>query len=521
MNQSLTKRQSPEELELDAKRAELAGLAEDLADKELQFEELNTENVKALPKIVLLESMATLIDSSHDKQDMAGIRKGIKIGELILSRADLDELELAKVHYYLGNAWGEVVQASEPTNHWNWQGNDVERELFHFRSSIASNGFEQFEPTLQAANLCNMSNALDFMGRSFESLEPLRRGYSLIPIYGMVSGLLGSHLLLMAKKFPVSYYKYVYFTFSHEFLSKAISKPKGIHPNDLPTFKESLLEIEQKFDINKLYAARDQLLEKESHEYVSEYQIWCLRQNLCLCPLNDLQIFNKHFCDCFASKNNLKVDFKLDWLPTFFEQICMEYQFARHLVFVGSTSLNDASSVNVVNKVFCFADAGENLKTSFRLLYSLFDKIAYFINANLDLRISIEKVNMKSVWFKNVEKRELRDLFIGKENLPLMGLFRLTLDIYSKDNSFQEVLDPDTRRLAELRNALEHRAIRLTVSEDASGQSGSQANGKEDLCEFVVTYDELLAKTLKLAFLVRCAIMYLNLAVHAEHNEAQ
>ena len=104
----------------------------------------------------------------------------------------------------------------------------------------------------------------------------------------------------------------------------------------------------------------------------------------------------------------------------------------------------------------------EMVKSSFRMLYSIFDKIAFFLNNYLKLEIPPDKVLFRTFWYENRSKKNgIREKFIKYENWPLRGLFWLSKDLYENKGGFRESLEPDAQKLNEIRNHLEHRYLKL------------------------------------------------------------
>jgi hypothetical protein len=102
---------------------------------------------------------------------------------------------------------------------------------------------------------------------------------------------------------------------------------------------------------------------------------------------------------------------------------------------------------------------GWPVKLSFRATYSLFDKIAFFLNAYLGLNIPEKRVSFRGVWYEGQEKRKgIRREFQSLANWPLRGLFWLGKDLYEDAPEFRAAIDPEAQRLCEIRNQLEHNA---------------------------------------------------------------
>ncbi|MEN5371423.1 LA2681 family HEPN domain-containing protein [Luteimonas sp. TWI406] len=92
-----------------------------------------------------------------------------------------------------------------------------------------------------------------------------------------------------------------------------------------------------------------------------------------------------------------------------------------------------------------FGLATEQLKMAFRVAYSIFDKIAFFLNRYLALGMGPRQVNFRAVWTEGKNKA-LRSRIAGSKNWPLRGLYWLSKDLF--EEGAQDLLEPDARRIA-------------------------------------------------------------------------
>jgi hypothetical protein len=111
-----------------------------------------------------------------------------------------------------------------------------------------------------------------------------------------------------------------------------------------------------------------------------------------------------------------------------------------------------------------YSMAVEYLKIAFRCSYSLFDKIAYFVNAYWSIELPERSVNFWRLWFdvddgKAKSSLNVRTRFEASRNWPLRGLFSLSRDLDAPD--LQVVAQPDAKELADIRNHLEHKHLKL------------------------------------------------------------
>ena len=161
----------------------------------------------------------------------------------------------------------------------------------------------------------------------------------------------------------------------------------------------------------------------------------------------------------------------------------------------------------------------EKVKAAFRTSYSLFDKIAFFLNHYLGLSIPEHKVKFRTFWYEKQEKSKgLKPMFEESRNWPLRGLFWLGKDLYEDAPGFREAMEPEAQELAEVRNHLEHKYLKLheDMWRGSVDEPDEITRALTDTLSFSVYRYDFEAKTLRLLKMARAALVYLSLAVHRE-----
>ena len=157
----------------------------------------------------------------------------------------------------------------------------------------------------------------------------------------------------------------------------------------------------------------------------------------------------------------------------------------------------------------------DQLKSAFKTLYGLFDKTAYFINAYFDLGIRERDVSFSHIWFSEYgsgkKQYSYKNVLNHKENFALASLYWISRDFYDK---FEDSPNPHLRRISDVRNALEHKYVKVT-----KGWFPERENGEIDDLAFYVTEDELSTLTLELMRIIRETIICLSLCVHEEERK--
>lgn len=172
------------------------------------------------------------------------------------------------------------------------------------------------------------------------------------------------------------------------------------------------------------------------------------------------------------------------------------------------------SFVQTRKKLFCVIDSTgefdtEELKMIYKNFYSVLDKLAMFISVYLDLPIEPHKVDFATIWVDKSKKAIQPKILAHANNLSLLAMYNIKQDIYG--GCFVDyVIDEQTKDLKRIRNFIEHKFMKIR-------------DGEMSYNDFLlsISKEELTIDTIRLAQLVRCAIIYLcNFVMHAEYDKA-
>lgn len=159
--------------------------------------------------------------------------------------------------------------------------------------------------------------------------------------------------------------------------------------------------------------------------------------------------------------------------------------------------------------------AVEKIKVAFRVAYSLFDKIAFFLNDYEKLAVNPKQVYFRTIWYANRDAKRavIHDAFLDSRNWPLGGLFWLAKDLFDPD--LQETAEPDAQQLYVIRNCLEHSYLKVHEILPASDTPDPWL----DRLAYSVQREDFSRKTLRLLRLSRAALIYLSLAMHDKERK--
>lgn len=181
------------------------------------------------------------------------------------------------------------------------------------------------------------------------------------------------------------------------------------------------------------------------------------------------------------------------------------------------TSFNEIKNAFIETRRLTFKAIGgsgevnvELIKMTYKNFYSILDKIAVFIQAYLNLPLKVHQVDFATIWTEKKSNRIRQEFLAHPQNLSLLALYNIKLDVYGS-RSFDYVIDEQTKDLQRIRNFIEHKVIVIRDGEMTY-----------DNYQLQISKRELEINTIRLAQLVRCAIIYLcNFVMHAEYDKKE
>ncbi len=144
-----------------------------------------------------------------------------------------------------------------------------------------------------------------------------------------------------------------------------------------------------------------------------QYRKWALDNALFLNPLNDLPV--SEFCFAADVIQLPNIIAKVGEKPIFhgmFNQFKQEYVFARYQYYYSQQITDEVHFADKDTCLINFADYPqysiriEMIKSTFKILYSMLDKIAFFINSYFKLGIRERDVSFHSIWKKRKGRKE-------------------------------------------------------------------------------------------------------------------
>ena len=484
---------------------------------------MSTENLEGLTTEKALALIARLTDLSFDLRKVEGLQHSIKLSEE-LQKSSLSDEQRAKSQYFLANAWSYLKTLSRvgTDKSWDWEQEEIEKEILHLRTALKTGSLPK---DLMCPILTNLGNVMNETGRFVEAIEYWDSALSVSSSFAMARGNRGFGLSYYARSLYDTGHYGVFLKHAHANLKEALLS-SDLDGGDRHGFTKMRDWIESVISPEEVDMDMESFSLGNSDEE-SRYRKWCLKNRLFLNPLNDLGPYSIAAIDVF-SLPSIVVDIdEGPYYPGYFNQIKQEFVSARYLYYEGVHSENPHFSdreVLIFNTLDypSYSLAVEKMKASFRTAYSLFDKIAFFLNHYLRLSIPERNVSLRTIWYKSQDRKKgLRDEFTQRQNWPLRGLFWLSKDLYEDKPGFKESIEPDAQQLNEIRNHLEHKYLKLhdDMWMGLSERDPEVFRALTDTLAFSMYRRDFQEKALRLIKMARAALIYLSLAIHWEERE--
>ena len=433
--------------------------------------------------------------------------------------------EYAIVFYYLGTGYSELANHVIKNESKDSDISDIEyrrKALYYFRKAISLIDLTDDSKTLYHLIYTNYANSLDACGRVIEALRIYRKAICLSENFGMAVGNYGRALNFYANMVNDSGHHKELHCYAYQAIKKAISsKDPNMHTAAKRFFEGMINTYESSTESDFLAApiVFEQYDLGESEEF--SYRSWCLEKHLFLTPLNDVIECESAFAHDpltitryteNVNKDDLSLERRVNpprWFAML-NQLKEEYIYARFLCYDGSEKIKDLhyadkevklslSDYDYVN----YSIGSEQLKSAFRLLFSIFDKVAFFVNDFWDMGYHERKADAYRVFLS--EK-------FPKNNIALNALY-WSYSEFIKDYWPNE--EASERDLYTLRNALEHKFVKIHEY---------QIEYKLEIADdnfYHISEQTLIEQCVRLVELARECIMYLVYAIDIEERKKE
>ncbi|MDE6016162.1 MAG: hypothetical protein K2H41_10765 [Acetatifactor sp.] len=482
---------------------------------------------------------ALQFDIASDNSDVKLVRKLIDEVEAFLKNHT--DAVYAPLYYCLGTSYGNLrthgYSISGATEASILSSDEIdaslEREIFYFRHCLElldtfELSKEEFKPYIKGLRLqvyTNYANALENCGRKAAAMKYYRSVLSINPSFGMAEGNIGRALQHYSALIHDLGHKDYLHHFAYRYLKSSLNRT-DVHESAKKYFEMCVnaysTEIRESFLEKQLEIPEYSLGEIEEETY----RKWCLHHHLFLNPLNDLP----QELSCFATDSlqlpDMVTSIEQVEPPKYygmFNQLKQEYIYARYLCYAASTEGEEThfadKETHLIN-MFDYPQYSirvEGLKTAFRQLYSLFDKVAFLVNDYWELGIHERDINYRTIWLKGYgsgkKYYKYNNVLVLDNNVALKSMFWIHNEFNKK---FGEANSPYAKNMQILRNALEHKFVKVHADILWDGKE-NQELGQDSF--YHITESVLLQHTMDLLEIVREWLIDLTMAIHIEEKK--
>jgi hypothetical protein len=473
-----------------------------------------------------LEKLGRLIDNAGDAADVTALEKATGLCAQYRTR-DLDREHTALSYYFESNTWEELRQHRRSVSEmWDWDQPEYTHSLLALRRAwqyAQSSGLNGYR---KSQILTNTANSLSHVGRVVEAIRLWNAALNETKPFPMAQGNRGRGFYYYGQRTHDPGHQFLLMRQAYRDIEDALKY--NLYPQATAALEAVADDILQFYGASRLAGQFD--LDHHSlgdEEEDVKYRKWGLRHGLFLTPLNELGAYTIAAADTLLLPG---ITGPLDQGPHhfgFFNQMKQEYVTARYSLFKGVTGRRRHYSdrgVKLVNTLDypVYSRWIEEVKTAFRVAYSLFDKTAYFLNDYFELGIPERQVGFRTLWYEGLRReRRLRQELTGRKNIALQALFWVSRDLYEPDE-YQELLEPEAQKLADIRNHIEHKYLKVHEHEPGPPpEANNPMRGLADTLAYSVGQTEFQDKTLRLLQLARATLIYLVHAVYLEERRKE
>jgi len=445
----------------------------------------------------LLREISNKADALIMDSDQPALK--IFIDTLIDGGMEFDEkIDEANFSYIVGNCYQCLYKHTEM----EWYSDNLSKAVIFFRKALNSISELKFpskeELFLKSCIETNLANSLSAQGRVFCSIPLWDRAINQNNPIAMICK--AQNELYLAKVLYDPGHQEYHLYVAYKLIEQGLKYKEYLYKDQQTAFDEDgeFMSFKCWFEENftessfKVYEEEDYDFNNKKHK---DYLTWCGDNKLFINDLNDVLSSDIVYQDIISLPNfRYQINKSLSMHETLmyhgnFDELKNEYCYARYLFFTALSIPEDKKHFfnDTYPHVEDMSHSITNLKSShyksaFRTLYSLFDKISYFLHRFLELNDIKDdsKVTFDAI-FRDISKRERwvpHPRLKMSKNYFIHALFYILKDIRDvKDaTSITRWLDPDAKSFSDIRNALEHRSLKIV---DDFGYTLSQLDKKE------------------------------------------
>lgn len=478
-------------------------------------------------------------DKAMDSKDIQGVYSVIDESIKLTDDEELHPLIRANYFYMIGTSYYSLAYLQDEGN--NMEGCISKSLYFHTESINIQNKYlinhkemsdeeYYYTRTLLDQSKVNYSNILSTLGRVPSAIESIYKTAN--NGFGMGIASLGEYLVHYADLDYDSGHKLKLYTESFNLYKYALkSKDNSVHEDARKHYELRMDSIKRILDsvsyefTNTIESFIDQESLDWENPNISEedrYRDWKVKNSLVLNTLND---YNKSFnvSNDILHLPSIKESLKFT-TPRFhglFNLIKQEYCSARYNIFDGiyNKKLHFSDKDVYIVNTFDYSINNiniEKVKSAYKSVYSIFDKIAYFLNEYYELKIPRKIVNFNNVWRDQltIHKKKINNPIreYMSSNYILRGLYWIKKDLYNNDTfGYKGLVNTRLNTAYNIRNNMEHQYLKIL-----DGEFEPISNPENEIASMIVSraeFEELsivLLKTVREAIIMLAQSVYIN-----------
>ena len=460
--------------------------------------------------------------------DKAIIHHNLEEAKRLMQHAEALQFEekpilQATIYYCIGNLisafQNQIFETKEKA---------TEKTLYYYRKGITEIDQVEYNPDneenislLKSLLLTNYANTLAYCGRTIMALEQYQNALDELPNFGMALGNLGrTYQQYGVLEYDDGHQDFLHH-YAYQYFQKAIESSDAYMTSDaLAAFERAVNLYPAEYIEQVLKPTREIPKYEYSEPEEATYRTWCLANRLFLNSMNDLPIFSLYFANDVLQLPPMMVDqYETPVFHGMFAALKQEYIYARFLYYEaeepGAAPLyaDCETFISAYTDYASYSIRLEKLKTAFKTLYGLFDKIAFFLAHYFDMGFERPSdIDAKSIWKTHIgparKGYDLSHPLPYRSNFGLSALYWICKDFFILDHQNGSP-NPDLQRIAEIRNYLEHRYVKIYES----NLCGSINEIKDELAEYI-SEDELRQMTMTLLKILREALINLAFSIN-------
>ena len=476
------------------------------------------------PFSMQVKNFALSFDKATDENDLERIETLLDEAQKLVDSEN--EPSQAYLFYSMGTVYNDFSKLKGLSFH-----ESVKKRLYLFRKSIGIIEKKEYKDKLYGPYVLgfkevvytNYANVLDECGRKIAAIDYLKKVLTINDGFGMALGNLGRAYQHYAELEYDKTHRDIFHHFAYRCFVEALKSDDPNTHHDAKRLFQSRIDCYDSEYVERVLKPKwdfSQYPYDNPDEYT--YRKWCLDKGLFLNTLNDLPVAESCFMADVIQLPDMITDIKTK--PVFhgmFSQLKQEYIYARYLYYKSMGVFAEPLYADKETYILSYTDYAqysirlEQLKTAFKTLYSIFDKISYFLNYYFELGIKEHDITFRSVWFEEAghgkNKYQYKNTLNPDSNFALATLYWINKDFC---DNFEDSPNPELKRIKEIRNALEHKYVKIYAS-----FADPVLNDISDGLALYISEEELAEVTMQLLKILREAIISLSLSVNIAEKQ--